>query len=129
MEYQNDNLTENNLQQDMQEQDELQANINSNEMTENFTPPKLNDCQVKKQNPDYRRALIYSALGIVLAPFVIIGLIFAFFGIANARNELAYTNQSNEKPSQTLIWAYWLGIAGIVVNFGVLLTYILFAVL
>ena len=91
--------------------------------------PKLNACQIRRQDRDYRRALILSALGILLSPFVVIGLILAFFGIANARNELAYLKDESLKPSQTLLWAYWLGITGIIVNAGVFVVYLLYAIL
>ena len=96
---------------------------------EEVVMPKLKECQVKRHDPEYRRSLIYSALGIVLSPFIIAGLIFAVFGIITSRNELAFLKEDNLKPSQTLLWAFWLGITGIIVNAGVLLIYILFAIL
>lgn len=100
-----------------------------NSACQSTSMPTLNACQIRRQDRDYRRALILSALGILLSPFVVIGLIFAFFGIANARNELAYLKDESLKPSQTLLWGYWLGITGIIVNAGVFVVYLLYAIL
>lgn len=115
---------------DTSQSENLDANAQSVDgKQEEVVMPKLRGCQIKQYDSKYRKVLIFSALGIVLSPFVIIGLIFAVFGLMSSRNQLTLLKMDNAKPSQTVLWAFWLGVTGIIVNAGVLLFYILFAIL